>query len=166
MKILCIKEKTPLGTGGAIIKSKKKLENFFFLINGDTYFNFNLLFLKKNFLIKNFDLIISTKKQLNKRYGELKIRNNIVYKFTKPKKIKKTFINLGVYICKKKIFNNFYKNKFLSLENDILPKLAKEKKIQALNFDNSFFIDIGIKRDLIIAKQKLPKIHKLYSTCK
>ena len=42
IKIRCIKETKPLGTGGALINAVKFLHKYFLLCNGDTYFNFNI----------------------------------------------------------------------------------------------------------------------------
>jgi NDP-sugar pyrophosphorylase family protein len=53
-------------------------------------------------------------------------------------------MNGGVYFFKKKIFR-FIKNKFMSLENDILINLIKENKINGI-YSNNFFHDIGIKK--------------------
>ena len=48
---------------------------------------------------------------------------------------------------KKKIFNNLKIEK-ISLESQILPLLAQREKIQSINFQSNFFLDIGIKSDL------------------
>jgi len=41
-KIECIREKKPMGTGGALFSLKNKKMNDFFLVNGDTIFDINL----------------------------------------------------------------------------------------------------------------------------
>ena len=43
VKLFCVKENKLLGTGGAIINAYKKLDKVFYLLNGDTYFDINLL---------------------------------------------------------------------------------------------------------------------------
>ena len=43
IKIQCHDEKKAKGTGGALLDAKKKLDNFFYLCNGDTFFNINIL---------------------------------------------------------------------------------------------------------------------------
>ena len=120
IKISCINEKKPLGTGGALINATNKLDDYFYLLNGDTYFDGDLLQLQEDFDKKNFDIILSTKKLFNDRYGDLKIKNNKVLSFQKNKKKVISNINLGTYIIKKKILIKYKKQK-LSLENDILP---------------------------------------------
>ena len=52
IKITCIKEKKPLGTAGALRNASNLLEDNFFMCNGDTYFDINIL-----------DLFISKKKK-------------------------------------------------------------------------------------------------------
>ena len=155
-KITCVDEKKLLGTGGALVNAKNKLENYFYLLNGDTYFDGDLLQLNEEFNRKKFDVIISTKKIHNERYGAIKVKNSIVQEFKKYKKKEKANINLGSYIIKKKVLNK-YKKRQLSLENDILPGLIKKNKVQCSFFQKSFFLDIGINKDLKKAKSLLPK---------
>ena len=45
-KVICCGESKPLGTGGALLNAKKFLNDYFYLCNGDTYFDFNLQDLK------------------------------------------------------------------------------------------------------------------------
>ena len=40
--IRCIKEKNPMGTGGALYKLKKLKKNDFILVNGDTIFDIDI----------------------------------------------------------------------------------------------------------------------------
>tara|TARA_B100000902_G_scaffold148965_1_gene145580 strand:- start:254 stop:793 length:540 start_codon:yes stop_codon:yes gene_type:complete len=105
IKISCVNEKKPLGTGGALINAINKLDDYFYLLNGDTYFDGDLLQLQEDFDKKNFDIILSTKKLFNDRYGDLKIKNNKVLSFQKNKKKVISNINLGTYIIKKKNIN-------------------------------------------------------------
>jgi D,D-heptose 1,7-bisphosphate phosphatase len=156
-KIICIDEKKQLGTGGAIINAKKKLDDYFYLINGDTFFEGDLFQLNENFDRTKYDVIIASQKIYNERYGSIELRNDIVKKFNVDKKKKLSNINLGTYIINKKILNKYKKIK-ISLENNILPDLTKRKKIQCFSYEKKFFIDIGIKKDLQKAKKILPKI--------
>ena len=50
IKIKFIREKKKLGTAGSLVNAKKYLRDEFFLLNGDTFFNFNKLDLKKIFI--------------------------------------------------------------------------------------------------------------------
>ena len=159
-KIFCIDEGYQKDTGGALFKIKDKIKKSFFLINGDSYFDFDY-----NKLIK-----LTEKKNI---IGSIGITKNIFYK--KNNKInnieinkigtiqyskKNThYMNGGVYFFKTKIFK-YIENKKLSLENDILNQLIKKKVIKGFYSKNKF-IDIGsidnlnyIKKNFEFLKQK------------
>ena len=135
--IQCFNEKTPKGTGGGIKLIQNKLDNYFLVINGDTFFDINIhsLFevLKKN---KYYGIIATTNKN-NKRFGYLFRKNN------------QNYVNAGTYIFSKKIFRLFQNKKEISLENDVFPIGIKKKKIQFQRYnDQNKFIDIGVHKDL------------------
>ena len=66
VKIICIKEKKLMGTYGALLNAKKKLNNFFFLFNGDTYFNVNLRDFQKKYNPKYFCSIALSKQKITR----------------------------------------------------------------------------------------------------
>ena len=158
IKIRCIKETKPLGTGGAIINAYKMLDKYFLLCNGDTYFNFNISEFISKFDRKFDGSIALTSKKKNLRYSGVLLKNGIVKKFGINNK-KKTLINTGFYIFKKKIFNNS-KIVSISLENNLIPKLVKKKKLKGFKFTKyiNYFIDIGNKKDFAKAQSLIPKI--------
>ena len=154
-KIICIKEKKLLGTGGALSNLKKLKVKNFVLQNGDTIFNINF---KKliNCLNKNkVGIVALTKneKQNSKKLNNISLRKNSIY-FDKNSKL----MNGGIYYFRKGIFKYIFKKK-MSLENDILPKLIKKKLIQGKKFNN-FFIDIGSPHYLKKASKMLKKEFK------
>ncbi len=53
--VKCINEKNKLGTGGAIKNSLKYFDNYFYVSNGDTLFDINLLV---KVLIKNIHILL------------------------------------------------------------------------------------------------------------
>ena len=149
--ITCIKEKKPMGTGGALYKLKELKKNDFILVNGDTIFDINITSLinstKKN-SIASVALIKNDKNKKNVKLNKLGIKNGIIIKRGKV-----GFMNGGVYFFKKKIFK-YIKNKNLSLEGDILPKLIDAKAISGKLF-KKFFIDIGTPADYKKAEKRL-----------
>tara|TARA_B100000579_G_scaffold382854_1_gene352318 strand:+ start:5612 stop:6814 length:1203 start_codon:yes stop_codon:yes gene_type:complete len=151
-KIICIKEKRLLGTGGALFNLKKIKVNDFILLNGDTVFNINL-----NSLISSLDknkvgivALTKNKNQKSKKLFNLTIKNKLLFSAKNS-----SMMNGGVYFFKKEIFK-YIKNNKVSLENEILPKLINSKKIQGKYFNN-FFIDIGSRYFLKLANSKLRK---------
>tara|TARA_B100000900_G_scaffold390974_1_gene385139 strand:- start:668 stop:1861 length:1194 start_codon:yes stop_codon:yes gene_type:complete len=152
VKIKCLNEKKLLGTGGALFSLKKKI-NDFILINGDTIFDINLVDLVSSLKKEDIGSIALTKNKSNnsnKKLNNLDISNNkIVY--SKNGK----YMNGGIYYFKKKIFR-YIKNKHLSLEDEIIPKLIEKKLISGKKFKN-FFFDIGTPRNFIRAEKLLFK---------
>ena len=149
--ITCIKEKRPMGTGGALYKIKKRKRNDFILINGDTFFDINLMSLIKSIKKNSVASVALIKNNINKKnikLNNLDIKNGFIVK-----KGKAGFMNGGIYFFKKKIFK-YIMNKNLSLEEDIFPKLIKAKVISGKLFKN-FFIDIGTPNSFKKAKKKL-----------
>ncbi len=149
-KIICCEENEPLGTGGALLNAKRFLNKYFYLCNGDTYFKFNLhdlkLNLKKNSLIR---LAITKKTGNYKRYSTVSISKKKISISSNRKTTNGKYINSGYYFVKKRLLSKISK-KICSLENDIFPKLIKEKKLEAKIYDQNHnrFIDIGIPKDL------------------
>ena len=157
IKIKCVRETRPLGTGGAIVNALKFLDRYFILCNGDTYFNFNI----SEFISKfdsNFDGIIALTCQKNLRYSGVLLEKGVVKKFGINNK-KKTLINAGFYIFKKKIFSNS-KIVPISLEYNLIPKLVEKRKLKGFKFDKDLnhFIDIGTQKDFSRAQSLIPKI--------
>ena len=154
IKIICVKERKEMGTGGALYNIKKRV-NDFILINGDTLFDINYDYLIKSLkkgkigtvaLVKNF-------KQQSKKLNTLSLKNGLI-KYDKNSR----FMNGGVYYFKKN-FLRLINNKKISLENDILPNLIKKKRINGKIFSN-FFIDIGSEESLRIAPKIIKKNFK------
>ena len=101
---------------------------------------------------------LALKNSIDKRYSGVKLLNNTVEKFNFINKLKKNLVNGGFYLLKKDLLN-FINKKNFSLENEVMTKLAKKKKISGKEFLNNF-IDIGILKDLKKAPQFLKKVQK------
>jgi len=145
-----IVEKKLMGTGGSLLQLKNKLKNDFILINGDSYIDFDFdkfQKLEKGFLGK---MLISSKKNYkeNKKLIGLKTKKNNCLYFEKNS----NYFNAGVYYFKKEILK--YIKPYSSLENDVLPNLIHTNKICGSK-TSGFFIDIGLPRNLRLAKKIL-----------
>ncbi len=160
VSIKCVYEKNLLGSAGSINNAKKHLDNFFLLCNGDTFFNFNILDLLKNYDPKKYIGIyaISQTSKDTSRYSSIKTKRDQITNFNYNNKNQKKLFSSGIAIFDKKIIN-IIKNK-KSLEKDVLPILCKKKKIQFNLYKKKFneFIDIGIVKDLKKSKNFFKKI--------
>lgn len=150
-----ISEKKAKDTAGCLFEIKKKIKNNFLLLNGDSFLNINLDNFIKNFNSKKFLMKMSLIKNVNylsnKKLSLINLnKKNIVYLDKKKSKL----MNAGVYLINKKVLK-LIKNQKLSLENDLIKTLISKQQVEAKLYKKTFFIDIGLKKNLLVAKKKL-----------
>ena len=148
-------EEEPLGTGGAIKKSIELIsDDLFFIINGDTFFDLDLDQMMRNFQ-NNSQLMLSLKLMYEfDRYGCVEVDNRGYVTAFKGKRFRKSgYINGGIYLAKKSLFQNF------NLPNKFSFEGFMEKNFLALNAHakifNGYFIDIGVPDDFQKAQTEL-----------
>tara|TARA_Y100000389_G_C17399096_1_gene484272 strand:+ start:242 stop:946 length:705 start_codon:yes stop_codon:yes gene_type:complete len=152
-------EKKPLGTGGAIKNTlkNKKISNPFFVVNGDTFYQFNVKeLIKKNSKNKiKKSIILLKKNEKEKRYDQFQISKK--NKITMIGKFKKGnfYINSGFYMFYKKDFI-LKKNRF-SLEKDLIPNLINKNKLDFYTNKSKIFFDIGVPKSLYKFKSYINK---------
>ncbi|MFY0649821.1 MAG: NTP transferase domain-containing protein [Methylophilaceae bacterium] len=142
-------EKKPLGTGGAIVNSFKKIKSENFLVlNGDTFIEFNLEKFIANFYLHNKPIIYSTLVESSSRYGSLSISDGKLLGFNEKNNAGTGYINAGIYFFRKADFDGVFE-KIFSIEDWI----ANNIKLLNMNVITSSnpFIDIGVPEDLIKA---------------
>ena len=90
-------EKTPLGTGGAVRKALRFVdEESFVVLNGDIVTNIDL---KK--ILKKPNTIAANR--LKTKFGTMDIRNNKILKFNEKKDVSDVWMNPGIYHLSKNI---------------------------------------------------------------
>lgn len=157
IKVKYYDEKKPLGTAGpiAFIRKDIKLNEYFFLINGDIFTNLNfnkmLSFAKKS----KFDLVIGyVKKSHKNQYGVLKIKKNKLEKIVE-KPTTYFDISSGIYIVKNtKSLNFMPKNKFFSMPDLINIYLKKNLLVGAYEIKD-YWLSIENMENLISAEKKI-----------
>ena len=159
LKIDYAVEKEPLGTGGGIKNSLSFItQNDFFLLNGDSFFDVNLSQLSE-FHTFNKSLVTLSVKEMHHvdRYGTLSIEDGKIVSFNEKQPIEKGFINTGVYVVSKSVFEKAYipQEKF-SFEKDILEENVSKLPFYAFQSDG-YFIDIGIPEDYRKAQEDFKK---------
>lgn len=163
INIIFSEEKKPLGTGGAIKKALKivNTNESILVLNGDSFTNLNYFNVAESHKKSKKNLTIVLKKiQSCERYGQVIFDENLKIKeFIYPGKKQSGFINIGVYMISKKIFDDDILSESFSFENDFLvPRLNKINP--NIFFTEDYFIDIGVPKDLIKASIDLEKIIK------
>ncbi len=167
-EIKFFEEDEPLGTFGGLWLLKDWIgERPFFLTNGDELKEINLLknwigerpfFLTNGDELKEINLLkmIEIHQKTNSlatialvkvpdpsNYGVVICQNGYIKEFLeKPKNPPSNYISSGLYLLSPEIFQYHSGPKFLMIEKDIFPKLAKEKKLAGFKF-NGKWMDTG-----------------------
>ena len=150
-------EQEPLGTGGAIKASCKKVAGKnVFVLNGDTLFTVNLKTLGAFHTEQQHACSLALKPMTNfSRYGAVEIdNNNVVTAFHEKKFCAKGLINGGVYALDAELFLQEPLPEKFSFEKDYLEANIASHKLYGIAFD-SYFIDIGIPEDYERANKEL-----------
>jgi len=131
LSLIIEREKKPLGTGGALKKLKKYIgKKPALVIHGDVYSDIDFSdFLEYHMEDKDTSTLVLTTVANPQKYGLVKVRGSEVIEFLeKPKKhMSPNLVSAGIYIINPKVFNYIEDNEFVSMEEDIFPKLAKDK---------------------------------------
>ena len=142
VSITYIKEEEPLGSAGAIKLAKKYLDETFIVTNGDELKNIDLeemfLFHKKN---KAMITAALTTVDNPSAYGVARLEGSKILDFVeKPPKEKapSNLINSGLSIWEPDVIDIIPKG-FSMYEQDVFPKLAKEKKLYGYIFSGQWF---------------------------
>ena len=146
-------EDIPLGTSGALKNCENLLddENEILVLNGDIITNINPINLTKE--INNRILCSMAVVPLQSPFGIVNFtKNSIVTGFKEKPLISDYWINGGVYSLSKKLFQHLPKPG--SLENDVFPKLANNKHLKVVTYDNKLWKSIDSHKDIEEANLK------------
>lgn len=151
-------ETEPLGTGGGILfaMSKCKTDNVL-VINGDTMFKVDLTEFEHFYAAKSCLLSIVLREVDDvARYGSVTIGNdNMIILFSeKGISAGRGFINGGVYMINRALFEKYPRPQKFSFEKDLMEKLYTQERFFAMPSDG-YFIDIGIPEDYARAQNEL-----------
>ncbi|MBL7996808.1 nucleotidyltransferase family protein [bacterium] len=156
-EILFSLEKDLLGTGGAIKKALQYTKSDDILVlNGDSYVDIDIQSFISAHESKGASISIAlTYVENANRYGKVNMstNNKIVSFEEKAPSSSGGYINCGVYLLKKSVFDRVPENTALSLEKDLLPDMIKS---DAYGFIcNGKFIDIGVPEAYGLASEYL-----------
>lgn len=152
--VTIVKEKEPLGTGGALCAASGYLDETFVLCNGDSLCLFNYLRLITSLKADgSLARMAVMPVEDNTRYGEILLAGNHVTGFAERSVNGGSGImNTGIYFMHREIVNLISPGKS-SLERDVFPHLAASGLLQAAQVSPHFFIDIGVPKDFARAQK-------------
>jgi len=145
-------EKTPLGTGGAINKASRLInEKSFFVLNGDIITNIDLRKLKSK--MNSIAAI-----ELRTKFGVLNIKKDNVIGFDEKNKIKNLWMNAGIYHLSKNLIRDLPLRG--NIETTTFPRYAKKGNLNLIKFKNAKWFSIDSYKDIEECSKQVTKIIK------
>jgi len=136
-----------LGTGGALKNARTLLDETFLLLNGDTYFDFNLLDLVAKFGSSDFIGRLALRAiHSDGRYGCVTLQDERITEFLPSSEPGPIVINGGVYVLNRELVDEI-PDQPCSLERDVFPEFAKRGRLSGYVYTGDF-LDIGVPDDL------------------
>ena len=143
--IICIEEKEPLGTGGAILNifDKVDVSNSVLVMNGDSFVELDIKKMIEAHIKTNFKITLAVTEVSDVgRYGEVLFENNRITSF-REKSSKKNggWVNAGIYLINPASLALVARGN-CSFEQQLIPKFLSSG--MGAYQTNGAFIDIGV----------------------
>ena len=146
-------EDHPLGTGGALRLALPKIQDVFFLINGDTF-----LPIDYDQMLDNFEnspaLMVVAVFRAEKGDSRVNLRVKRGGKVTGLVGEDLSYIDAGVRLVRKEIASLFPLEEVFSLEDDLYPQLIETGKINAWPIEEQYY-DIGTPERIKVFEEYL-----------
>lgn len=158
LELIYSHEDEPLGTGGAILRAIKRCDDASALVlNGDTFLELDYRRFS-DFHQRSGGALSLTLREVpdSGRYGRVVIENGRVVDFSEKGAIGTGWINAGVYLLRRDIFDGLPLPEKFSFELDFLVRYCPLIRPQAFCTDD-YMIDIGIPEDFDRAQTELPQ---------
>ncbi len=150
-----VEEKSPLGTGGAILGCAESISGPFIVLNGDTLFPINLSALYTSHVATGAALTIGARLVDDvARYGALVVEGNRVVSIEEKGRSGAGLINGGLYMLTREFFLGRTPGEAFSFERDVMPTAVARGQVYAF-LGTSYFRDIGVPEDLELARKEL-----------
>lgn len=147
VRLIYVEEPSRAGTGGAIRYAGAYLDDRFLLMNGDSWFDVNLLRVTSPPLAEGIIGRIALRELADTaRFGRVEIaEDGRVLSFTEKVDARPGYINGGIYWLDRSILDRLPEGN-CSLEHDIFPALAAEGRLTGIALSGRF-VDIGTPED-------------------
>lgn len=152
-------EPAPVGTAGALRHVEDRLDDTFFMLNGDGFLDCNLLALSAEPLPPGSARLALRAVNDATRYGRVRADGpNVVVFEEKQSSREPGLINGGIYWLNRGVLNLINRTP-CSMEADVFPALATTGKLFGLE-TNGYFVDIGLPDALAQARRELVNVER------
>jgi len=155
IEIELIAEPEPAGTGGALRYAADRLDDRFVMMNGDSFLDADLTQLMSKMLGTGDATVAIRHLEDTGRYGRVTLESDRIVDFAEKADSGPGYVNGGIYMLGKSILDQIGEPP-VSLEVNVLPKLAKAGRLRGVTFSKNF-IDIGIPADLARSQDLMPR---------
>jgi len=149
-------EPEPAGAGGALWHARHRLDESFFLLNGDSWFDINLLDLAIRLAQDQAALGAIALRLLPDaaRYGAVRLSGDRIAAFAeRPAGSGPGLVSGGIYALRRAVVD--WLGPQASLEGETFPELATAGQQRGVVFDR-YFADLGRPEDLARARREIP----------
>ncbi len=148
-------EPVQAGTGGALVHARGRLDETFYLCNGDSFLDMPLTGLARLLSDPAALAALALRAVDNgSRYGVVELNGERITRFgARGQSDSPAFINGGVYLMRRELVDRLAA--VSSLEQDLFPRLAEEGSLRGRVVEG-FFIDIGVPEDFARAQTEIP----------
>ena len=156
MRLVLSVEPERAGTGGAVHHARSLAESEFLLLNGDSWFDINLLSLGTVPDAAGADVVMAVREiEDAARYGVVEMADGRVSGFLeRPRAPGPGLVNAGVYLLRSAVFEALEPK--CSFERDTLPRLTRAGRIAGARL-SGYFIDIGVAETFSRAQTEIPR---------
>ena len=156
LSVEVVVEPEPAGTAGALANAADRLDETFFLLNGDSFFDCNWLNLAQGAQQRDWTMRATLASGIEgSRYGRVEMAGDRVTGF-RPEGASSQPINAGIYLVRRSVLDDI-KAVPCSLEREVLPVLAERGQLVG-SVAHGAFIDIGVPADFARAQDLLPRL--------
>lgn len=159
VRITLSEEPIRAGTGGAVFHARDRLEERFWLCNGDSLFDCNLANLLADGVRDGANVtgrIVLRQLEDASRYGVVDFADGVVSAFrARPPAGSAGTINGGVYLFNRSLVDRL--RPACSLEGDVMPALAAAGRLRG-TLGDGYFRDIGVPEDFARAQTEIPAL--------
>ncbi len=159
MKLIASREKTPLGTGGALRLAVEHLGDTFFVVNGDTYLEAPLAPLLRLHRSSKARITLSlVRSEQAAEKGTVRVDpSGRVLDFVEKAADGTGLINGGVYVAQASAFEHCVPGEPCSLEREVIPGALRRGEIVMARRTEAPFVDIGLPEDYLRVRDRLPR---------
>lgn len=158
LKIDCVRESSPLGTGGALVFAVQnaRVREHLLVGNADSLASVGIGSCLGQFVSRRADVLIGTAfRDDTSQFGSVEIgQDNRIVSFGE-KLPGPGFVNAGMYLTSRDCVSRFTSERPLSIERDIFPRLLADKALFLSHPIQGEFLDIGTPAGYAAAEQFL-----------